>query len=58
MRERLFQFLKLRRWTVYFDPGEIGQFQHFREQRADVLQDERERRWRFRSLRGRKLHRR
>src|SRR2546423_8563536 len=24
MRERLFQFLKLRRWTVYFEPGEIG----------------------------------
>ena len=37
MRERLFQLLQLRRRAVHFYPGEIGHGQHFREQRADVL---------------------
>jgi len=37
VRERLFQLLQLRRRAVHFYPGEIGHGQHFREQRADVL---------------------
>ncbi len=37
MRERLFQFLKLRRWTVYFESDQIDHREHLREQRADVL---------------------
>lgn len=38
MRERFLQFLQLRCRTMYFDPGEIGAFEHFRQQRADVIE--------------------
>jgi len=38
MRERFLQFLQLRCRTMHFDPGEIGAFEHFRQQRADVIE--------------------
>ena len=38
MRERFLQFLELRRRTMHFHPSEIGNREHFREQRADVIE--------------------
>ena len=38
MGERLFQLSQLRRRTTHFDPGEIGHGDHFREQRAHIVE--------------------
>ena len=38
MRERLFQFLQLRRRAVDFDAGEIGNFHRLRQKRADIVE--------------------
>jgi len=38
VREGLFQFLQLLRWTMHFYSGEIGHGEHFRERRANVVE--------------------
>ena len=38
MRERLFQFFQLRCRAMHFHPGEISHFEHFREQRTNIIQ--------------------
>ena len=38
MRERLFQLFQLRCRAMHFHPGEIGHGEHFREQRANVVE--------------------
>jgi len=38
MGERLFQLSQLRRWPMYLHAGEIRQGEHFREQRAHIVE--------------------
>jgi hypothetical protein len=38
MGERLFQLVELHRRAMHFDPGEIRHGEHFREQRAHIVE--------------------
>ena len=38
MRQRTFQFFELVLRAVHFDAHEVGQLEHFRQQRADIVE--------------------